>query len=114
MAINYSSEPEDEIPESTEGEEVPKSRLTITDPEGELKAAAKMKERIRNDKAWIAGIEKKAENEGLSVDSVLNKENYYFIKNRPDVCFPALADSIPLKQSSKAERILKQKIHNDE
>ena len=39
-----SAEPEDEIPESTEGEEVPKSRLNITDPEGELKAAAKMKE----------------------------------------------------------------------
>ena len=74
----------------------------------------KMKERIRNDKAWMAGVEKKAEIEGLSVDSVLNKENYYFIKNRPDVCFPALADSVPLKQSSKAERILKQKSHNDE
>ena len=74
----------------------------------------KMKERIRNDKAWMAGIEKKAENEGLSVDSVLNKENYYFIKNRPDVCFPALGDSIPLKQSSKAKCILKQKSHNDE
>jgi len=74
----------------------------------------KMKERIRNDKAWMAGIEKKAENEGLSVDSILNKENYYFIKNRPDVCFPALGDSIPLKQSSKAKCILKQKSHNDE
>ena len=73
-----------------------------------------MKERIRNDKAWMAGIEKKAKNDGLSVDSVLNKENYYFIKNHPDICFPALADSIPLKQSSKAERILKQKSHHDE
>lgn len=73
-----------------------------------------MKERICNDKAWMAGIEKKTENEELSMDSVLNKENYYFIKNRPDICFPALADSIPLKRSSKAERILKQKSHNDE
>jgi len=32
------------IPESTEDEAVPKSRLTITDPEGELTAAARMKE----------------------------------------------------------------------
>ena len=37
-------EPEEEIPESTEDEEVPKSRLTITDPEGELKDLARMKE----------------------------------------------------------------------
>ena len=39
-----SGEPEEEIPESIEDEEVPKSRLTITDPEEELKAVAEMKE----------------------------------------------------------------------
>ena len=74
----------------------------------------KMKERISHDKPWIAGITKKAESMGVPVDSVLNMETSYFITKRPDVCFPALGDSVPLKRSSKAEHILTQKCHTDE
>ena len=68
----------------------------------------KTKERIRNDKAWMASITERAENKSLPVDSVLNRETSYFIKKRPDACFPALGDSVPLKQSNRAKHIINQ------
>jgi hypothetical protein len=74
----------------------------------------KMKERISHDTPWMDGIVKKAENMGVSADSVLNMETAYFITKRPDVCFPALTDSFPLKRSGKAELLLTQKSHTDE
>ena len=74
----------------------------------------KMKERIGHDKPWMDDIEKKAETKGVSVDSVLNMETSYFITKRPDACFPALGDSVPLKRSSRAEQILTQKSHTNE
>ncbi len=66
----------------------------------------KMKERIRNDKPWMGRIVEKAESQGLPVDSVLDREATYFVEKRPEACFAALADSVPLKRSSKAEHIL--------
>ena len=74
----------------------------------------KMKERISHDTPWMDGIIKKAENMGVSVDSMLNMETSYFITKRPDACFPALGDSVPLKRSSKAEQIITQKSHTNE
>lgn len=75
----------------------------------------KMTERIRNDKAWMGNIKELAESKGLHADSILNGEASYFIKQRPDICFPALSDSVPLKQSSKAKHILLTHIsHSDE
>ena len=70
-----SAEPEDEIPESTEGEEVPKSRLTITDPEGELKAAAKMKELKKNLRKFLRSEQEGRRN--FYVDSVTVTEDGY-------------------------------------
>lgn len=74
----------------------------------------KMKERISHYTPWMDGIVKKAENMGVSADSVLNMETAYFITKRPDACFHALTDSIPLKRSGKAELLLKRKSHTDE
>ena len=68
-------EPEEEIPESTEDTEVPKSRLTITDPEGELKAIARMKELKKHLRRFL-----RSEGEGrrnFYVDSVTVTENGY-------------------------------------
>ena len=70
----------------------------------QLKLATK--ERIRKDKAWMEAITENAETLSIPVDSVLNAESFYFIKQRPDACFPALNDSVPLKRSSRAKRIL--------
>ena len=68
-------EPEEEIPESTEDTEVPKSRLTITDPEGELKAIARMKELKKHLRRFL-----RSEGEGrrnFYVDSVTVTEDGY-------------------------------------
>ena len=70
-----STEPEDEIPESTEGEEVPKSRLNITDPEGELKAAAKMKELKKYLRKFLRSEQEGRRN--FYVDSVTVTEDGY-------------------------------------
>ena len=70
----------------------------------QLKLATK--ERIRKDKAWMEAITENAETLSIPVDSVLNAESFYFIEQRPDACFPALNDSVPLKRSSRAKRIL--------
>ena len=68
-------EPKEEIPESTEDTEVPKSRLTITEPEGELKAAAKMKELKKSLRRFLRSEEEGRRN--LFVGSVTETENGY-------------------------------------
>jgi len=78
------------------------------DDEEIAEVKTEMKERIRKNESWMEGIVKKAENQGLPVDSVLNMETSYFIKNRPEECFPALKDSIPNKQSNRAKQIINQ------
>ena len=65
---------------------------------------AKTKEHIRKDSRWMASIEKRAEERQIPVDSLLNSETDYFISKRPDLCFPALKDSVPVKRSAKAEQ----------
>lgn len=70
---HQSTEPEEEIPESTE--DAPKSRLTITDPDGELKAVAKMKELKKNLRRFL-----RSEKEGrrnFYVSSVTVTEDGY-------------------------------------
>lgn len=66
----------------------------------------KTRERIRQNQAWMAAIAEKAEKLSVSVDSVLNVETLHFIEQRPDVCFPALTDSVPVKQSNRAKQIM--------
>ena len=69
------AEPEEEIPESTEDEKGKKSRLTITDPEGELRDLARMKELKKELRRFL-----RSEKEGrrnLYVDSVTVTENGY-------------------------------------
>ena len=68
-------EPEEEIPENVEEEEVKKSKLTIIDPEGELKATAKMKELKKHLRKFL-----RSEGEGrrnFYVDSVTVTEDGY-------------------------------------
>ena len=66
----------------------------------------KTRERIRQDRAWMAAIAEKAEKLSIPVDSVLNVESLYFIEQRPELCFPALNDSVPVKQSNRAKQIM--------
>lgn len=67
-----------------------------------------MKERIRLNQNWMSTITERAEALNIPVDSVLNLESSYFIEKYPNVCFPALNDSVPLKRSSKADRLVSQ------
>ena len=66
----------------------------------------KTREHIVNDEAWLSGLEEKAESQGLPLDSLLNTATSYFINKRPEICFPALSDSVPVKQSKKARHII--------
>ena len=66
-----------------------------------------MSERIQLNPTWMASITQRAENLNIPVDSVLNMESAYFIEKHPEACFPALNDSLPLKRSSKAERLVR-------
>lgn len=69
----------------------------------EIEALKKeMKDRIRFNPGWMASITEKAEKFNIPVDSVLSAETSIFIERHPEVCFPALNDSVPVKQSSKA------------
>ena len=54
----------------------------------------------------MEAIERKAEQRGVPVDSVLNAETDYFIRMRPDLCYPALNDSVPTKRSARAEHYI--------
>lgn len=65
-----------------------------------------MRERIRLNQNWMSTITERAEALNISVDSVLNLESSYFIEKYPNVCFPALNDSVPLNRSSKADRLV--------
>ena len=65
-----------------------------------------MKERIRCNQQWMASIKERAEKLNIPVDSTLIMETDYFIEKHPGTCFPALNDSVPLKQSSKANRLV--------
>lgn len=67
-----------------------------------------MKERIRLNQNWMASITEKAEKLNLPADSVLSLESSYFIEKHPEACFPALNDSVPLKRSGKANRLVSQ------
>ena len=63
----------------------------------------KTKESIRQDHKWMASLTEEAEKLNISTDSILNTVSSYFIEKHPELCFPALNDSVPLKRSSKAE-----------
>ena len=67
-----------------------------------------MKERIRCNQQWMASIKERAEKLNIPVDSTLIMETDYFIEKHPGTCFPALNDSVPLKQSNKAKRLVSQ------
>lgn len=67
-----------------------------------------MRERIRLNHRWMTSITKRAEKLSIPVDSALYMETSYFIEKHPEVCFPALNDSMPLKQSSKADLLVRQ------
>ena len=75
-ALSKDGREEETIPESTEDDEtVPKSRLTITDPEGELKAAADMKE-LKKELRKFLRLEKEGRR-NFYVGSVTATDNGY-------------------------------------
>ena len=65
-----------------------------------------LRERIRFNQQWMASIKERAEKLNIPVDSTLIMESDYFIGKHPDACFPALNDSIPLKRSKRANRLV--------
>ena len=73
----------------------------------EIEALEKeMKERIRHNQKWMVSITERAEKLNIPVDSAINMESSFFIEKHPDACFPALADSVPFKQSKRAEHLV--------
>ena len=76
------------------------------DPDELVQIRQQLKKRISGDVPWMEAIERKAEQRGVPVDSVLNAETDYFIRMRPDLCYPALNDSVPTKRSARAEHYI--------
>ncbi len=65
-----------------------------------------MKERILLNQKWMTSITKNAEELNIPVDSALTMELSYLIEKHPDACFSALNDSVPIKRSKRADRLV--------
>ena len=50
----------------------------------------------------MKGIEERAEKRQRSVDSAVIQEAIFVVDHQPEIFLPALKDSIPLKESTKA------------
>ena len=78
----------------------------------EIKRALPAK--IRKNNSWMQAIKRRAEKRQLPLDTAVVHEANFVVDHQPEVFLPALKDSIPLKESTKARLHLQTKAKKQE